>query len=464
MTSRNRGASADGARTPGAPGARSRRSLPRTVIALGVVSFFTDFSSEMIYPLLPVFLTTTLGAGAVALGVIEGIAESTASLLKVVSGAWTDRTRRRKPFLLAGYGLAGAARPLIGLAAAWPMVLGIRFLDRAGKGLRSAPRDALIADVTAGDRRGAAYGLHRAMDHAGAVAGPLAAAALLTGAGVALRDVFLLAVFPAAVVMLVLLLAVREKRLETEAGGKPLPADPAPAATTGAAASGRPAQETPDGRRPLTETSAGGRLGGWLGWGEFPARLRVLLLAVFVFTLGNSTDAFLLLTMKDAGLSGASIALLWSLHHVVRMVATYFGGRSSDRAGHGTLLLLGWLFYACVYLAFGWVDSRPLLIAIFLAYGIYFGLTEPAEKAWVADLAPARLRGRAFGSYHFVVGLGALPASLLFGLLWTEFGRTAAFTAGAGFALLSAVLLLPATRPPRDGRLAAGGPRPPETG
>ncbi|MFH1143102.1 MAG: MFS transporter, partial [Candidatus Eisenbacteria bacterium] len=185
--------------------------LPKTIIALGFVSFFTDFSSEMIYPLLPVFLSSVLGAGAVALGVIEGIAESTASLLKIVSGAWTDRVRRRKPFIVVGYGLAGVVRPLIGLAAAWPFVLGMRFLDRVGKGLRTSPRDALIADVIDPRRRGAAFGLHRAMDHAGAVAGPLVAATLLTIAGLSLRQVFLLAAIPAAAVMLIVLLAVKEQ-------------------------------------------------------------------------------------------------------------------------------------------------------------------------------------------------------------------------------------------------------------
>jgi len=418
------------------------RGLPRTVVALGFVSFLTDFSSEMIYPLLPVFLSSVLGAGAVTLGVIEGIAESTASLLKVVSGAWTDRTRRRKPFLVAGYGLAGAVRPLIGLATTWPFVLAMRFCDRVGKGVRSAPRDALIADVTGAEQRGAAYGLHRAMDHAGAVAGPLAAALLLTALGLSMRAVFLLAAIPAAAVMVVLGFSVKEKR--------------APAAADASAAHGATLEAASAERAPWRARAAraGGRASGAraalaeaLGWTEFPPRLRLLLVAVFIFTLGNSTDAFLLLRMKDAGLSAAAIALLWSLHHVVKMLSTYYGGRWSDRAGRGALLLLGWAFYAAIYLAFGWVHSRNLMIAIFLAYGLYFGLTEPAEKAWVADLAPAHLRGRAFGAYHLVIGLGALPASLLFGLLWKAFGVAAAFTVGAAFALLASLLLLARSRP-----------------
>jgi len=400
--------------------------LPQTVIVLGVVSFLTDFSSDMIYPLLPVFLSSVLGAGAVALGLIEGIAESAASLLKLASGIWTDRLRRRKPFLLAGYGLAGAARPLIGLAAAWPFVLFLRFWDRVGKGLRASPRDALIADVTDARQRGAAFGLHRAMDHAGAVAGPLTAAALLSIPGVSLRGVFLLAAVPAAAVMLVLLLFIKEKRS----------AAPSPGESGGA--SGGAADE------PRSQPA-------WLGWGALSPQLRLLLAAVFVFTLGNSTDAFLLLRLKEAGLPAASLALLWALHHVVRMVSTYAGGRLADRAGRRRLVLSGWAFYAAVYLAFGWARSPAALVAVFLAYGLYFGLTEPAEKAWVADLAPAGRRGRAFGFYHLMVGLGALPASLLFGLLWQAFGAIAAFTTGAAFAMLASILLLA-----RPGRRAAG--------
>jgi MFS family permease len=400
--------------------------LPHTVIVLGVVSFLTDFSSDMIYPLLPVFLSSVLGAGAVALGVIEGIAESAASLLKLASGIWTDRLRRRKPFLIAGYGLAGAARPLIGLAATWPFVLFMRFLDRVGKGLRASPRDALIADVTDARQRGAAFGLHRAMDHAGAVAGPLTAAALLSIPGVSLRGVFLLAAVPAAAVMLVLLLLLKEKR------------SAAPSPDESGGASGGAADE------PRSRLA-------WLGWGSLSPQLRLLLAAVFVFTLGNSTDAFLLLRLKEAGLPAASLALLWALHHVVRMVSTYAGGRLADRAGRRRLVLSGWAFYAAVYLAFGWARSSAALVAIFLAYGIYFGLTEPAEKAWVADLAPAGLRGRAFGFYNLMIGLGALPASLLFGLLWQAFGPIAAFTTGAAFAMLASILLLV-----QQGRRAAG--------
>ena len=377
--------------------------IPKTVVALGIVSLLTDVSSEMIYPLLPVFLATVLGAGTVTLGLIEGAAESTASLLKVASGIWTDRTKRRKPLIVAGYTLSGMVRPLIGLATVWPVVLVLRLADRVGKGLRTSPRDALIADVTEADARGEAYGFHRAMDHAGAVLGPLAAALLLKAAGLTLREVFLLAVVPAAAVLVVVLFGIKE-----------------------------PAARHADASQPPKSLAP---------WGALGTDYRRLLLALLVFTLGNSTDAFLLLRLSDAGVSAAGIAALWSAHHVVKMIANYLGGRLSDRIGPRAMVLAGWLFYAAIYLAFGLVQSVPWLIAVFLAYGIYYGLTEPAERAWVAGLVPANLRGTAFGWYHCTVGIAALPASILFGLIWREWGIPAAFITGAVLAVLAALLL-----------------------
>jgi len=390
--------------------------LPRTVVALGIVSFFTDLSSEMIYPLLPAFLTTVLGAGAIALGVIEGVAESTAALVKVLSGLWADRQRRRMPLIVAGYGLAGLVRPLIGLAAGWSFVLAMRFLDRIGKGLRTSPRDALIADVTEPGQRGAAYGFHRAMDHGGAVVGPLVAAGLLAFTSVSLRDVFLLAAIPAAVTMLVLVLGVRERAVA----------------------------------RP-----PGVRAASFTGWRELGRDFRLVLLAVLVFTLGNSTDAFLLLRLSDAGLPAAWVAALWSSHHVVKMVSTYVGGRLSDVAGRRRLILVGWLVYAAVYLLFALVESSAGLIAVFLVYGLYFGLTEPSERAWVADLAPTHRRGAAFGYYHGAIGLGALPASLLFGVLWHLAGAAVAFATGAALASAAAGILLLVPDRPRPAPRAA---------
>ncbi len=397
------------AATPPAHAARSR--LPATVVALGVVSLLTDLSSEMIYPLLPVFLTTVLAAGPQALGLIEGVAESTASLFKVASGVWSDRVRHRRPLVVAGYSLAGAVRPLIGLATAWPMVLGLRFVDRVGKGLRTSPRDALVADATPPARRGEAFGLQRAMDHAGAVAGPLVAAALLGLGGVPLRVVFLLAVIPAIAVVVVLLAWVKEG----------------------------PRHIQPSRGRIFTT------------WRDLGRPLHVVLAALLLFTLGNSTDAFLLLRLSQAGVSIAAVAVVWSAFHVVKMTSAYACGRISNRLGRRPMVIAGWAFYAAVYLAFGVAQSRNAVIAIFLLYGLYYGLTEPVERAWVADLVPERLRGTAFGLYHGVIGLAALPASLLFGALWQHFGASVAFFSGAALAAAASVLLFLAPEQDRSG-------------
>jgi MFS family permease len=389
----------------------SRRRLSSTVIALGVVSLLTDLSSEMIYPLLPVFLVSVLGAGAVALGVVEGLAESSAALLKVVSGRLTDRTGRRKPFVVTGYGLSSLAKPLIGAAAAWPWVAGLRFVDRLGKGLRTSPRDALIADVSDDNTRGAAYGLHRAMDHAGAVAGPLIAAGLLLIPGIGIRQVFYLAAIPGVAVLVVLWFGVREPR-----------------------------------RRPPSAVSAHG---GVDGRGAIGADLRRLLVAVAVFTLGNSADAFLLLRFSDLGVATGWLAVLWAAHNLVRMGSSWVGGRWSDRVGRKPLMVAGWMLYAVVYLGFSATSELVPLLALFLVYGLYFGLTEPVERAWVAGLASPDRRGAAFGWYHAAVGFAALPASLLFGVVYTTIGPGVAFGVGSTLAAAAAVILIgvPDTRP-----------------
>lgn len=384
-----------------APLPAGRGRVPATVVALGVVSFFTDLSSEMIYPLLPVFLGAVLGTGPAVLGVIEGFAESTASLVKLVSGRLSDRSGRRKPWVFAGYALAGVARPLLGLATAWPAVLGLRFADRLGKGLRASPRDALIAAVTPPERRGEAFGVQRAFDHAGAVLGPLVAAGMLLLPGVTVRHVFFAAALPAVVVMAVVALAVREAPV-----------------------------------LPGTSTPQSG------AWGRLDRRFRWVLLAVVVFTLGNSTDAFLLLRLSQAGLSPEMVALSWSLLHLVKVVSTYAGGRLSDLFGRRPMVVAGWGWFALVYLAFALLHDPHLLFAAFLAYALYFGLTEPVEKAWVAELAPADLRGTAFGAYHGAVGLAALPASVLFGVMWQWLGPAVAFSTGAALAAVAVLLLL----------------------
>lgn len=384
------------------PRPRSRAWLGRNVLALAAVSLLTDVATEMTYPLLPVFLATVLGVSATAVGAIEGAAESTAALLKLASGWWSDRLKRRKPLVVAGYALAAVVRPLIGLAQSAGQVLSIRVADRVGKGIRGAPRDALIADSVDPAVRGRAFGFHRAADHAGAVIGPLLAFGLIQGLGVDLRTLFLLTAIPGALAVAVLVFGVREK------------ARPAPAAA-----------EQPKQRQKLEKAGLDR---------SFWAYLAVLLL----FTLGNSTDAFLLLRATDLGVPAALIPLLWAFLHVVKSVSSTPGGALSDRLGRKPLIVAGWLVYAGVYFGFAQADAAWQVWALFGVYGLFFGMTEGTEKALVADLVPAERRGAAFGWYNLALGLGALPASLLFGAIWDRWSAGAAFGFGAAAALTAA--------------------------
>lgn len=383
------------------------RGITGNVLILGLVSFLTDMSSEMIYPLLPVFLTTVLGAGPAFLGIIEGVAESTASLLKLVSGIVSDRVRDRKKLVLSGYGISSLARPLIAAATGPVAVLFIRFADRVGKGIRTSPRDALIADSVEPSIRGKAYGFHRSMDHAGAIVGPLAATALLATVVTDLRTVFWLSAIPGALTVLLIIFKVRET-----------------------------------GRRRGTSD------GGFLRL--FPrGQLRNYILILFVFTLGNSSDAFLLLKAGQLGVSPVTIPLLWAWFHVVKMLSTMPFGALSDRIGRRSIIVSGWGVYAFTYIGFAFAATQLHVWLLFTIYGLFYGLTEGTEKALLADMAPAAERGSAFGWYNFSVGIGALPASLLFGFIWQGAGSAAAFGFGAGLALLASVLLLLLVKPPR---------------
>lgn len=361
------------------------------------MSLLTDLSSEMIYPLLPVFLSVTLGASAMTVGAIEGAAESTAALLRLASGWWSDRLTRRKPLVVAGYMLAAIVRPLVGIAQSATQVMAIRLTDRVGKGIRTAPRDALIADSVDASIRGRAYGFHRASDHAGAVIGPLVAFVMLGIAGLTMRNVFLIAAIPGALAVIVLITRVQE-----------------------------PARVVV----PKVELGKAGDLSR-----RFWAYLGVVLL----FTLGNSSDAFLLLRAADLGVPPALIPILWAMLHVVKSASSVPGGALSDRLGRKPLIVAGWLLFAAVYLGFGMADRQWHAWALFAIYGVFFGLTEGVEKALVADIVPAARRGAAFGWYSLTIGLGALPASLLFGFIWERVGVTAAFWFGAVLALLAAV-------------------------
>jgi len=374
--------------------------LGRNVVVLAAVSLLTDVASEMAYPLLPVFLATVLGASAMTVGAIEGAAESTAALLRLASGWWSDRLARRKPLVVLGYGLASAVRPLVGLAQSAGQVLAIRVADRVGKGIRTSPRDALIADSVAPAIRGRAFGFHRAGDNLGAFLGPLLAFGLLRWGGVALRTVFLLTAIPAAVSVALLVFGIRE---------------------------------TP--RRELAPREAGKPLDLRV---RLPGRFWGFLAVVFLFTLGNSTDAFLLLRASQLGVAAALVPILWAVLNLVKSLASTPGGALSDRIGRKPLILAGWLLYAAVYFAFGRAHAPWHAWALFAVYGVFFGLTEGVEKALVADLVPADRRGAAFGFYNLAIGLGALPASLLFGALWDRRGASTAFAFGAALALAAA--------------------------
>jgi MFS family permease len=399
------------------------------VLALSAVSLLTDLSSEIIYPLLPLFLSTVLGASAATLGAIEGAAESTAALLKLASGWLSDRMARRKPLVVAGYLLASVARPLVGLATTAGQVLAIRLTDRVGKGIRGAPRDALIADSVAPPLRGRAFGLHRAADHLGAVGGPLLAFVMLDGLGMPLRTVFLWAAVPGALAVAMAVWGVRETPRDmpgrVAAGG--------PSATVG-----RHSGHS-DGPPPV---ALGGSFWRYLG-------------VLIVFTLGNATDAFILLRATQLGVPVALVPLLWAMLHVVKSASSVPGGLLSDRVGRKAPIVAGWALYALVYLLFGRATEPWHAWALFAVYGLYFGLTEGVEKALVADLAPVARRGAAFGWYNLAIGIGALPASVIFGLLWDRMGPSAAFDFGAllaGLAAVGLLVLVPGRRP-----RAAGG-------
>jgi MFS family permease len=396
-----------------------RSRLGRNVLALSAVSFFTDASSEMIYPLLPLFITTTLGASAVFVGAIEGAADSVSALLKLASGWLSDRTKRRKPLVVAGYTLASAVRPLVAIAQSATHVLLIRVTDRVGKGVRGAPRDALIADSVDPSLRGRAFGFHRAADHAGAVIGPLIAYALMSYAGVGVRAIFWLAAIPAALAVITLIFGVREAT---------------PPALSQRSSSASPAPSAP--AAPLAP--------------RFYAYLAVLLL----FTLGNSTDAFLLLRATELGVGAALLPVLWAMLHFVKSVSSTPGGILSDRRGRKPVIVGGWMVYAVVYLMFGHATDAWQVWVLFAIYGVYFGLTEGVERALVADLVPAARRGAAFGWYNLAIGLGALPASVIFGAIYDRFGAPTAFTAGAAAALLASVGLWIVVPSPASGHAA----------
>lgn len=399
------------------PQASRKSKMPRNVLALSAVSFLNDTSSEIIYPLLPTFLALSLGASPFAIGIIEGIAESIASILKLFSGYISDKLRSRKPLVFVGYSLAAVTRPLLAFVSSWPHVLLVRSADRIGKGIRGAPRDALIADSVPPENRGRAFGFNRAADHLGAVFGPIAAFVLLyfiatdssSPTLVEYQKVFLYASIPVVFGIIIIAFYVREQPHEY--------AEP-----------------------PAVKLSLRG----------FDGNFKRYLVVVAVFTLSNSTDAFLLLRAADAGVSPVAIPLLWMTLHISKVISSIVGGGLSDRIGRKQVIIAGWVIYAAVYLGFAFVENWWQAWLLFIIYGVYFGLTEGVEKAFVADMVPAKLRGTAYGAFNLAYGITVFPASLFFGLLWYEFGAHVAFIASAAVSVIAIAMFSRVKAPPDE--------------
>ncbi|GAB6173545.1 MFS transporter [Paradesulfitobacterium aromaticivorans] len=370
------------------------------VIVLGIVSLLTDISTEMVYPLLPIFLTSTLGASPAVVGIIEGIAESLASLLKVFSGYWGDKTKKKKELAIVGYGSSFVGKVTLILAGSWGGVLLARVVDRLGKGIRTAPRDALIADSADAKARGHAFGLHRAMDTFGAAVGVGIAYLLLVSDAQGYKRIFFLSMIPAFLGVVVLFF-VRQPR-ELKASGKKFS----------------------------------------FSWSQLDSKLKAFLILAFVFTLGNSSNQFLLLRASGLGASAPLVVLLYLVYNLSYGVLSYPAGRFSDRIGRKRVLVAGYLVYALVYFAFARVTNLSTMWTLFIVYGIYIAFTEGVEKALLVDIAPTHLRGTVIGLHAALVGAALLPASFIAGFLWDLFGPAAPFYFGGGMGLLAALGLI----------------------
>jgi MFS family permease len=388
--------------------------LHHNVFFLGLVSLLTDVSSEMIFTLVPLFITNVLGAGALVVGLVGGISESFDAVFRIFSGRISDRFRRRKVLAVLGYGFSTAVKPFMLLASAWGGVLAVRFGDRVGKGVRSSPRDALIADSVSADKRGKGFGIHRAMDTSGALLGLVIAAIIIyavQGGALGLTDdtyhwMVIVGVVPALLAVIVLIAFVHERGLSSISAAGPAP-----------------------GVAPVLKAA-------------FSGRFKLFLLIMGIFTLGNSSDFFIVLRAQNLDVNVLNITLMLVLFNLTYALVSTPSGMLSDKIGRRRVIVIGWTVYALVYLGFAVSTSVWHVWLLFAAYGIYYGIVEGAAKAFVADLVPAERRGTAYGYYQGVVGLTLLPASVLAGWLWETINPAAPFYLGAGFAFLAMLGLL----------------------
>ncbi|MDP2689474.1 MAG: MFS transporter [Deltaproteobacteria bacterium] len=374
--------------------------LNRNVFFAGLVSLFMDISSEMVYPLVPLFLTNVLGTTKTTVGIIEGIAEATASVLKVFSGWLSDKLDKRKMLMAVGYGISVVSRPVIANAATWFEVLTARFIDRFGKGIRTAPRDAIIADSTTIDRLGLAFGFHRSMDTIGAAIGPAIAFALLFFFVGNLRLVFYASAIPGLVAVVIIILFIKERKRARE-------------------------EEVPLPRLSLT---------------SFNGRFRRYMLVIAIFSLGNFADAFLVLRASDLGVRNELIPVIYLTFNIVYAATSTPLGALADRVGVKNMITASFIFYAAVYAGVGFSTAPLHIWLLFPLYGVYKGMTEGTQKAYLASIAPPRQKATAFGVYHTVSGLMLLPSSIIAGRLWDSAGPSATFFYGSVMAMLAAVV------------------------
>jgi len=387
----------------------TRRKLPATVIAIGLVSFLNDLASEMVTPFIPILIATVLGAGPVILGLVEGVADAAASLLKLWAGRYSDSKHgRRKKLMVFGYALSNLARPLLGLVSSWGALLLLRSLDRAGKGLRNAPRDALLADSAHPEIHGLAYGFHRAMDNAGALGGTLLAIAALSWMHWPVGEVILWSAVPGVLVLLVLIFGVREPPRLHE--------------------SPRPEAEQENLRAPLA-------------WPLLSLNMRRYLWVLVLFTFARASETFILLRGNELGMSLVQVLLLWATLNVCKSAASLLGGHLADTLGKQRVTIISWSGYALSFALLGLVEHSSALWFAAVLYGSLIGLGEGSERALISLYADERERGTAFGWYHLAVGISAIPAGVLFGAVWHYWNANTAFLFAGALALLCVLLL-----------------------